>query len=71
MYQHQPPVPFLNPDARPGLGPALSKAYRQWSEANEGHTQEEGRAAHNRLYQDMVKEFPTWAEITSKEAASG
>lgn len=61
-YWHTPPEPF-NQEARPGLGQAVSKAYEQWCEANEGSTQQERKDKYRWIYESLRSSYPSYAEM--------
>lgn len=62
MFNSVEPV-FLNPQARPGFGKALSKAYAEWSENNPGHSREQGMEAHAKLADELRQHYPTYGEL--------
>lgn len=55
---------YFNPEARPGFGKALSKAYAEWSEQNDGHSREEGQAKYKELAKELESKFPMWKDLT-------
>lgn len=62
MFGKREPL-YLNPDARPGYGKALSKAYTEWCEKHEDSTQEERKQAYADLAEQIKEKFPTWREL--------
>lgn len=53
-----PPPPF-NPEFRPGLGEAVSKAYSEWSYAHPNHSHEDGREAYQRIHAELQPNYPS------------
>jgi len=61
----------LNPDARPGFGAALSAEYSKWSDEHEGHSREEGMAAHREICLRLEQKYPTHREIFNQKLKEG
>lgn len=56
------PPPF-NPDARPGIGAAVSRQYDKWCDDHPDATQEDRKRAYAEIYEDLRPKFPSYREM--------
>jgi len=59
---HDAPPPF-NQDARPGLGPAVSREYFRWCKENPSSTQEQRKGIYATIHGRLQPSFPSYAEM--------
>ena len=56
------PAPF-NPDARPGLGNAVSAEYEKWCDSHPNSTQNDRKAAYAMIHEKLRPKFPSYGEM--------